>query len=285
MPSLVSFSPDSLIPFSTYRTPRQDQKGFLRGAAEISATLVHFYFAERFRGRDEVLRKEVLSCPSASEARKIAQRSEPDDRWLDKRLALVKAALWMQFTAAPYVAAQILDGSLPIGTARPLGKGWEPRRQGNERWERTVRKMAQAFVSSERMCLLATGDTDVFNPFLFSTRLASLLGDRQPNELIICCRRGVDAMAEQWAIDHCIPVQHFNRRPGNNAPVSSEEIDTIVSVSTHAFILSRGEDKTITALLGALRSHNRIPTRFVRLDQDGKPISRKAPVHAATGKA
>ena len=285
MPSLGSFSPDSLIPFSTYRTPRQDQKGFLRGAAELSATLVHFYFAERFRGRDEALRKEVLSCPSASEARKIAQRSDPDERWLDNRLALVKSALWMQFSAAPFLAAQILDGVLPIGTARPLGKGWEPRRHGNERWERAVRKVAQSFVSSERMCLLATGDPDVFNPFLFSTRLGSLLGDRQPNELIISCRRGVDAMAEQWAIDHYIPVRHFYHRTGNRAPVSSEDIDTIVSASTHAFILSHGEDKTIAVLLDALRSHTRIPTRLVRLDQDGKPIPRKTTVHAATGKA
>ncbi len=148
MPSISQFSPGSLIPFSTYRTPRQDQKGFLRGDAEISATLVHFYFAERFRGRDEGLRREVLSSPSATEARKIAQRIEPDEHWLENRLALVKSALWMQFTAVPTLPAKILDGSIPIGSARPLGKGWETPRQGKERWERTVRKVAQAFVSS-----------------------------------------------------------------------------------------------------------------------------------------
>lgn len=284
MPSISQFSPDALIPFATYRTPRQDQKGFLRGDAEVSATLVHFYFAERFRGVDEGLRREVLSSPSATEARKIAQRHEPDERWLENRLALVKSALWKQFTAVPNLPARILDGSLPIGNARSLGKGWEPRRQGNERWERTVRKVAQAFVSSERMSLLATGDTDVFNPFLFSSRLGSLLGDRLPNELVICCRRGVDATAEQWAIERCIPVQHFNRRPGSNHPPGIEEIKTIVSASSHAFILSRGTDNTVTSLLAALRLHKEIPTRFVRLDLNGKPIPRKTTLHAVSGK-
>lgn len=64
------------------------------------------------------------------------------------------------------------------------------------------------------MSLLTTGDPDVFNPFLFSARLTSLLdkSSASPSQIIISCRAGVDAMAEMWAMERYIPVLHCRIR-------------------------------------------------------------------------
>lgn len=270
------FCPDSLIPFPTYRTAREDGKGYVWGPPELCGTLAHFYFSERLRGVDEHMRREILLLPSASEARKAAQRIEAPTKWTTARLEIVKAALWSQFLIAPTLAADLLAGRVRIGDGQSLGHGWEARQRGDERWKQVVQKTAQQFLSGSRMVLLATGDTDIFNPFLFASRLAVLLAEKRPNEMVIACRAGVDAMAEGWAIDNYVPAVHqpLRKRPGT--PVTETSIQTLASAVTHAILFTKGQDSTIIQLHQQL-VHRRIPARVVLLDKDGRPVPKQTP--------
>jgi len=271
-----TFSPDSLIPFSTYRTARDDGKGYVWGAPELCGTLAHFYFSERLRGVDEQLRREILLLPSASEARKAAQRLEASPKWTEVRLDIVKAALWCQFLALPSLASNLLAGEVAIGDGQSLGHGWEARRRGDERWKQVVQKTAQQFVSPGRMVLLATGDTDIYNPFLFSSRLAVLLAGKLPKEMLIACRSGVDAMAEDWAIENHIPAVHHPLRKAPGTPVTEASIQALASAATHAIIFTKGQDSSIIQLRQHL-AHRQIPTRVVLLDKDGRPVPKQTP--------
>lgn len=276
--ALSSFTPDTLLPFACYRTPRRDLRGFVRGGPETPSTLAHFYYSERARDIDEDLRREILEMPSATEARKAAQRLEASPDWTEARLPLVHCALWMQFNSVPGLAEALLAGNIPIGPGRALGAGWESRRRGDDRWRQAVHKVAARYVGSTRpspMHLLATGDPDLFNPFLFSSRLAVLLGGKVPSSVVIGCRSGVDASAELWAMQHHIPVRHHPLRVSPNKPTDPAAMASFVGYATHALILSRGEDRTCLAILELLQAKG-IPTRYVRLDQDGRPIP-KAP--------
>lgn len=268
------FSPDSLIPFSTYRTARDDGKGYVWGAPELSSTLAHFYFSERLRGIDEQMRREILLLPSASEARKAAQRLEASPKWTDVRLDIVKAALWCQFLALPSLASNLVSGAVAIGDGQSLGHGWEARRRGDERWKQVVQKTAQQFVSTGRMVLLATGDTDIYNPFLFSSRLAVLLAGKLPKEMLIACRSGVDAMAEDWAIENHIPAVHHPLRKAPGTPVTEASIQALASAATHAIIFTKGQDSSIIQLRQHL-VHRQVPTRVILLDKDGRPVPKQ----------
>lgn len=265
------FCPDSLIPFPTYRTARDDGKGYVWGAPELCATLAHFYFSERLRGIDESMRREILLLPSASEARKAAQRVEAHAKWTEVRLDIVKCALWCQFLSMPSLASNLLSGVLEIGDGQSLGHGWEARRRGDERWKHVVQKTAQQFVASGKMVLLATGDTDIFNPFLFSSRLAVLLDGKLPKEMLVACRSGVDAMAEGWAIENYIPAVHQPLRKAPGTPISEASIQALASAATHAIIFTKGQDSTIIQLRQQL-AQSRIPARVILLDKDGRPV-------------
>lgn len=269
-----TFCPDSLIPFPTYRSPREDGKGFVWGQPEISATVAHFYFSERLRGIDGSARRGILDLPSASEARKVAQRLSANEQWTERRLDIVKAGLWAQFARLPGLAERLASGELPVGPAQALGRGWEARRRGDDRWKQAVLKTAQQFLVADRMRLLATGDTDLFNPFMFSSRLAVLLDGRRPAEVLIACRSGVDAIAEDWAIQNYVPVIHHPLRKKPGSPVSDEAIQALVAASTHAIVFTRGEDATIQQLRSRLHE-SRIPTRTILLDKDGRPLPKQ----------
>lgn len=268
------FNPDSLIPFSTYRPPRPDGKGFIWGVPEMSATVAHFYFSERMRGVDEDARRSTLILPSSSEARKAAQRVPATDKWIAARMQIVKSALWSQFRCIPSLAEGLLNGSIPIGSGQPLGHGWEARKRGDERWRHVVLKTAKQFLSGPRMVLLATGDTDIFNPFLFSARLDILLKQRRPAEMLISCRAGVDAMAEDWAIQNYVPAVHRSLRKTPGTSVLEDSIKALAEVATHAIFFTRGEDSTIRQLCARL-ALRRIPTRVIHLDKDGRQIQNR----------
>ena len=270
-----SFCPDSLIPFPTYRSVRSDGKGFRKGPPEIAETLAHFYFSERFRGLSETSRRSLFLLPSASEARKEAQRTAPSDSWMESRLAIVKMAVWQQYRTMPQLPAAILSGEVTIGSARSLGRGWEPRFHGDERWAQVVRKTAEKYLSSDKMVLLASGDTDIFNPFLFSSKLSLLLGRKRVHELLVGCRPGVDALAEQWAIQNYVPVVHLPVGSMRGTVLHEVAVDSLAATASHAFLISKGNDKTVLALLSRLTNYQ-TPTRVVRLDHDGRPLPKTA---------
>ena len=270
------FSPDTQLPFETYRRQRADKRGFVRGGPESFATLAQFYFSERARPSNEELRLEIAGLPSAAEARKAAERLPATPEWLDHRVDIVRCALWNQFRQMPSLARGVLDGTVMIGSARSLGSGWYPRNRGDQRWEQVVLKTAKRFVDGNAVSLLATGDPDVFNPFLFSARLNALL-DRSslvPNQIVISCRAGVDAMAELWAMERYIPVLHRQVRTTPSKPVAESQLEALAAASTHAFILTKGIDQTIARILATLKTA-RIATRVVRIKDNGQPtISR-----------
>lgn len=274
MTAAHEFRPDSLLPFSTYRTPRKSGDGFARGAPELCASVAHFYFAERFRGADEMMRSEILYLPTPAEARKLAQRTPAPEAWNEQRLAIVKSSLWMQFRAVPNLAADLIAGRIAPGSAGALGHGWEVRRRGNERWRTVVLNTAKQFLDQGRMQLLATGDSDIDNNFLFSSKLSVLLAGNRPSELVVACRAGIDALAEQWAIENRIPVRHLPLRSHPRKKISDDAIATLAAAATHAIIFTRGEDTAVKTLLTSL-AQRRTPTRLVQLDKDGRPIKKR----------
>lgn len=281
--AVETFRPDTLLPFSSYRTPREDEKGFRRGLPELAPSLAHFYFSERARFVDDSLRRSMLCLPSASEARKQAQRIQATEHWTNNRLAIVKLALWKQFVAAPQLATGILEGTIQVSGARALGHGWETRRHGEERWRQAVAKIAELFVKGGMMNLLATGDPDCCNPFLFSTRLSVLLAEKLPRQVIIGCRAGVDAMAEQWAIQNHLPAIHLPIRQHGREAVAINALQALASAATHAIIFTKGEDLTVKRLLPIL-AERKIPTRLIKLDKDGRPIPKKTSTSRTTSR-
>lgn len=268
------FCPDTIMPFSGYRTPRQDNKGFIRGGPEFCASVAHFYFSERARGVDDARRREILQLPAASEARKAAQRITATQAWLDARLDIVRCALWLQFLSVPSLAKRILAGEVPIGSGQSLGQGWEARRRGDERWRQAVMKVAAQFVAEDRMALLASGDTDLFNPFLFSSRIDALLNGKMPQTVVVACRAGVDAMSEFWAIGKHLPVVHVPLRTHPSSKVSTDAIEQLCAQASHAILFSKGEDSTVQAI-GLAMARLARPIRTVKLDHDGRPLPKK----------
>lgn len=268
------FTPDSIIPFQTFREPRTDGMGFLWKPPELCATVAHFYFSERFRTADDALRREILYLPSAAEARKAAQRQPAPDSWMESRLQLVRFALWQQFSNLPGLAERIVSGAIVIGSGNALGQGWETRRRGTERWHQAVMKTATQFLSGGHMRLLVTGDTDVLNPFLITSRLAVLLAGKLPNQVLIGCRAGADAMAENWAIQNYVPVHHHMLRRQPSAAIDTAAVDRLANAATHALLFTRGEDSTVQAIRLRL-GQRQIPTRLTLLDHDGRPIPAK----------
>ncbi len=269
---ISAFSPDTLLPFATYRRQRADKRGFLRGGPETFATIAQFYFSERARSIGEDIRLEIANLPSAAEARKAAGRIPASSEWLDRRLDIVRCGLWNQFRQAPSLAHGLLDGTITVGSARSLGAGWSPRHRGDLRWQQILLKTARRFVGGEAMNLLATGDPDVFNPFLFSARLTTLLdkSSATPSQIIVSCRAGVDAMAELWAMERYIPVLHCRIRPRPGSPISDLQLDTMIAAASHAFVLTKGTDQTVSRVLEKLKAVG-VATRIVRIKGNGQP--------------
>lgn len=266
------FSPDTQVPFDTYRRQRADKRGFQRGGPETFGTLAQFYFSERARSISEDARLEIANLPTAAEARKAAGRLPAPQHWLDHRLEIVRCALWKQFRQMPSLACGLVEGSVTTGSARSLGLGWSPRNRGDQRWNQIVLKTATRFMAGSAVSLLATGDPDVFNPFMFSARLTALLerSSLAPNQIVISCRAGVDAMAELWAMERYIPVLHFRVRPRQGKPISESQLDALTAATTHAFILTKGFDQTINRVLAKLKAAH-VATRIVRIKDNGQP--------------
>jgi len=269
---MQTFSPDSLLPFDAYRTPRPDGRGFLRGGPELCPSVAHFFFSERFRGYDDPLRQELLDGHTASEARKITSRTENHPAWVERQDQIIRCALWKQFLVLPSLPNDLLTGSIKLTNGHCLGKGWEIRNAGNQRWSNLALTTASRFLAKgNHMSLLATGDTDVTNPFLFSSRLDVLLSNRQPDQMIIACRQGVDALAELWSIERYLPTIHSPLRSAPAAPIKDELLQSLVSHATHAILFAKDGSTVATALLPMLKA-GQVPTRHVRLDSNGRPI-------------
>ncbi len=269
---ISAFSPDTQLPFATYRRRRPDKRGFLRGGPETFATLAQFYFSERARYISEEARLEIANLPSAAEARKAAGRIPASPEWLDRRLDIVRCGVWSQFRQMPSLAQGLLDGAISTGSAHCLGTGWSQRNRGDQRWQQLVLKTARRFAAGGAMNLLATGDPDVFNPFLFSARLTALLekSSATPSQIIISCRTGVDAMAELWAMERYIPVLHCRLRHRPGSPISDVQLDAMIRASSHAFILTKGADQTVSRVLERLKSVG-VATRIVRIKGNEQP--------------
>ena len=281
---MQTFSPDTLLPFDTYRTPRQDGRGFQRGPVESSSSLAHFFFSERFRGYDDARRIELLGYPSAAAARKVVAKEEAHPKWIERQDQLVRCALWKQFcNLADRYRPLSWAGEIALNGSQCLGKGWEIRHNGNERWSMLVRSVATRFVTRDSfMSLLPTGDTDINNPFLFSSRLDVLLAKRLPDQIVIACRQGVDALAELWSIERYLPVIHHPLRAAPSSPIKPEALDSLVTMATHAILFAKDDSPFGKSMLAILKAQDK-PTRKISLDEHGRPVP-KAPAPSSTAR-
>jgi len=86
---IVIYDPDQIHPFQAYRR----LEGDFAHLHDLAPSISHFYEAEKLRGVNEELRQEVLGCPTARAARKLAKRHETMWR---QDWKLLRASLAMQ---------------------------------------------------------------------------------------------------------------------------------------------------------------------------------------------
>ncbi|WP_341744567.1 hypothetical protein [Azonexus hydrophilus] len=274
----AGFTPNGLFPFQTYRTPRADQKGFLSGGPETAPSVAVFLFSEAFRGVDEAMRRQVLDM-SLSEAKK-ASRSTSSDKWVDHQDKIIRMALWKQFCALPSLPVHLYRKRLSIGSADKLGKAWLGE-DGQNRWAAAVVDTTLSFLRRSKIeSLLISGDTDIFNPFLLSSKIAPIVQKSPPNQIVIPCRRGVDAMAELWAINNYIPAIHSPIRDTPAHPVKDQALIALAKQSSHAVIFGHPGSRYSRMLAESLKSAG-VPFTPFLIDENGRPVPKASP-HAAS---
>lgn len=120
--SEVAFSPDLILPFHSYRRLKDQQ----RPLHDLAPSVTHFYESEKFRGVDELLRQEVLSCPTPRAAVKLAKRQKDHWRsdWSRVRPYVLRAGLAMQMaqsSEARVLARAGFERAIEMAGAKRVG--------------------------------------------------------------------------------------------------------------------------------------------------------------------
>lgn len=268
----ISLSSDDLLPFHGYRR-RSGGEGFERGGGEIYSSIEHFFQSEKFRGVDEEFRQHIISLPTAREARKAALKREADIRpgWEKIQNKVMAAAIWFKFSEHERFAQALLaDPHLAEGAYRFKDHYWGDLRDGvSIGFYRRILLAYREKLRSGVMRVLVTGSSDFSNPFLFQTKMKTLLKQTTPDEFIINCGRGADVLAERWAIAHAIPVRHCPLRGSRSHTERERRNREALSAATHAIVFVQGNSPRIDELLVAAKERQ-IPTRLIRLDAEGK---------------
>lgn len=270
----ISLSSDDLLPFHGYRR-RTGGDGFERGSAEIYSSIEHFFQSEKFRGVDEDFRQHIISLPTAREARKVALKRDADVRhgWEKIQNKVMATAIWFKFAEHDrYAQALLANPELANGAYRFNDHYWGDMRDGvSVGFYRRILLAHREKLRAGVMRVLVTGSAEFSNAFLFQTKLKSIFKLAAPDEFIINCGRGTDALAERWAIAHAIPVRHFPLKGGRSRAERDRRNNEALSAATHAVVFNQGASPRMDELI-ATAKERQIPIRLVRLDSDGKLV-------------
>lgn len=274
MATPFKFDTQEILPFHGYRTLSDKGRGFERCPAEIYPSLEHFYQSEKFRGVDEGYRRLIISLPTAREARKAGNRHEGREAWNDVRERVMACGMWFKMREYKLWRRQLLmlanSGGLN-GVYSFKDNFWNEREEDSlSRYDRLLLSVLGR-MRGKSMRVLVTGSREFSNAFLFSTKLDSLLSRTTPDEVVIACARGADAMAEQWAMSRHLPVKHFPQIGRAGRPEMTERNKQMLASSTHVIAFWMGGSPGIGEIV-KLAQGMRKPLRLITLDATGRVV-------------
>lgn len=277
---------DHILPFHGYRRFRVDGSGFERGLPELYASIQHFFESEKFRGVDEEFRQHLMELPTAREVRKAALRRDHHVRpdWERIQNRVMATAVWLKCREHQEVSAALLTLKAFDGIYRLKDHYWGTDRKGVSVgfYGRVLREI-QKRLQNGGMKVLITGSREFSNQFLFTSKLNAFFNRAFPDEVLIACSKGADAMAEAWALGHYIPVSHYPLKGGRSRTERIRRNSSVIDVATHLVAFMQGEGGDVNDLI-ELAKTKAIPSRIVKLDADGrliKPPGRAVPVARA----
>lgn len=280
----ISLSNDDILPFSAYRKVKLGGEGFERGLPEEYSSIEHFYQSEKFRGSDESYRQYIISLPTAREARKAARKRLEDVRpdWdLIRNRVMMAAICFKLISHDRYAQALLANPDLANNAYRFQDHYWGDLRDGVSIG--FYRRLLNSYLEKRRtgiMRVLVTGSTTFKNEELFNTKLRSLFRKSFPDELIINCEKGSDALAEKWSINNNIPVRHYPLRAGHSKSERLNRINEVLGVATHVIVFWQGASPRIAEFVTAAKKRA-IPIRIFKISPDGQLIT---PASTARGR-
>jgi len=267
-------SSDDILPFHGYRRARADGSGFERGVPDLYASIEHFFHSEKFRGVDEEFRRLLMELPTAREVRKAAGRGDHQIRpdWERIQNRVMAAGIWMKCREHPHVATALSELRETEGIYRFKDHYWGSDRHGVSVgfYGRLLRDV-QARLKVGAMRVLITGSRDFSNQFLFSSKLNGFFNRAFPDEVLIACAKGADAMAEAWALENYVPVSHYPLKGGRSRTERDRRNTAMIDLATHLVAFPQGEGGDVADLI-ALAKSKKIPGRIVKLDSCGRII-------------
>lgn len=236
------------MPFQAFRPPLPG--GGLEHHVEIIASLDHFYHSERFRGVNEILRREVLMQPTAREARKFAlsNKDKQRDDWVKVRGRVMCCGFWMQAIEHPTLPAALNAGEYRFGGVHPY---WAPRRGGDGAFRKFVEYMEPRLAAPTRVFVCGVGAP--LPPFRFESKMQLLFSRKRPDEIIISDGQGLDAVAEQWAAKLYMAIR---RRPPLKrlSRITDSRIEAALTGATHAVIFGAPKNPDVIRLVALARN-------------------------------
>ena len=271
----ISLSNDDLLPFHGYRPLKKDGVGFERGSPESYSTIEHFYQSEKFRGTDEILRKFIISLPSAREARKAAHKHQEMVRcdWEMIRNKVMMNAIWFKLAEHDHYSQALLSNpDLANHAYKFKDHYWGDLREGVS--VGFYRRLLLAYREKRRsgiMRVVVTGSPSFTNEQLLNAKLKSLFRKSQPDEMIINCDRGADTLAEKWAINNNVPVKHFPLKGCQGKADRARREKDVLSLATHVVIFWKGVSPRVTEFATATKARS-MPLRIFKIDQEDNLI-------------
>ena len=223
------------------------------------------------------MRLSLLELPTAREARKTALRHEARIRpeWERVMNRVMATAIWMK-------CREHVEAKQALLTAEQFGDiytfkdhYWATERVGvSAGFYGRILKSLQTRMKKGGMRVIITGSREFSNPFLFQAKLQKFFGRTLPDEILIRCVKGADAMAEFWAMDKNLPVAHYPVKGGRSKTERSRRNTELIAAATHLVAFVQGQDGQTSEVqeLVSLAEARQLPVRLVRLDEFGRPL-------------
>jgi hypothetical protein len=194
--STPSYDPYAALPFVGYRRPGSSQ-------LETYVSLMHFVESEKFRGVDESYRQYLLTINDPEdflfETAGVSQGIRRAD-WDSIKVAMIRAGMWMQLVQQQ---AELKDSLLQPGCTTPIELITHVA-------ELTYTRLVNAnHVEGEQLRrVVLAGDCALNDQGVF-TLFDQIFVNRKPDEIYVAAESGLSVLAEEYCIQHYIPIRVF----------------------------------------------------------------------------
>ena len=206
--------------FVGYRNPSKD------GSPDIYYSISHWFESEKFRGVDEVLREAVLQAPTASEARKVANRYKDRCRidWRAVRARVLKAGFMMAAEQNQDVREKLArfaqTTSLEINIEFEEGKtisGHALTWYAGVMWDASdiyINRPARVLFAAARKITYADKPTHI-DKFISPSSIS---------QVIVPIAKDASPIGEEYAIKHSLPVRYCYAPRGKLTPPFTRDL-------------------------------------------------------------